>query len=349
MGVVEAHRLCRAGEVVAQIEARLVGQQRARHDHRFRLALALDHHARGGAHHGLRRHPKDVPARYRDLGHVEGVVHLGEENQGHGVGGVHGDALCGEEGGVAAAGLGFRLAPAGTPGNGQVKAVFGEPGQSLHHALPGTLAAQQFVEVGRVVVDGDTQGEGARMAFIEGEQRIAPFHEGLGGVGEDQDAHAAAQDFPDHRRQLRVHERLAAGEADLLDGQAVVGDLVEVAAHVVEADVGQAVVVRSRFHVAVAATQIAQAAGVEPERRQPRQRHHGAALALGGDVRFAELVRGQQRAGGGHRIGFSHRSLPRKLFKAAPGKTKPKNTQRRSWQAVPLVYDGAPTLSLEVA
>ena len=349
MGVVEAHRLGRAREVVAQVEARLVGQQRAWHHYRFRRVLALDHHARGGAHHGLRRHPQDVPARHRYLGHVEGVVHLGEENQGQGVGGIHGDTLCGEQRGIAAARLGFGFAPAVSPGDGQAKAVFGEPGQSRHHALPRTLAAQQFVEVGRVVVDGDTQGEGARMAFIEGEQRIAPFHEGLGGVGEDQDAHAAAQDFPDHRRQLRVHERLAAGEADLLDGQAVAGNLVEVAAHVIEVDVGQAVVVRPRFHVAVAATQIAQAAGVEPKRRQPRQRHHGAALALGGDVRFAELVRGQQRAGGGHRIGFGHRSLPRKLFKAAPGKTKPKNTQRRSWQEIPLVYDGAPTLSLEVA
>src|SRR5260221_3937800 len=59
----------------AEVEARVVGQERASDDARPRCPLKFDHHARAGAHDVLGRFAKDAPACLGDLRHVGGGIH----------------------------------------------------------------------------------------------------------------------------------------------------------------------------------------------------------------------------------------------------------------------------------
>ena len=88
----------------------------------------------------------------------------------------------------------------------------------------------------------------------------------------------------------RVHERLAAGEADLARGSARAAISSRKAAASARRDVDEPVVLRARFDVAVAAGDVAEGAGVDPQRRKRFQRARGARLAVRGPVRIAEFA-----------------------------------------------------------
>ena len=68
-------------------------------------------------------------------------------------------------------------------------------------------------------------------------------------------------------------------------------DFVEVCGDFLGGQIDEPVVLRRRFDIAVMAGQVAQRAGVEPQRVERAQRHLGAGLASGGHERVAELAR----------------------------------------------------------
>ena len=75
---------------------------------------------------------------------------------------------------------------------------------------------------------------------------------------------AALERVAQHGDDVGIHERLAAGEADLAHGPLPMLDLVEIGGRLGAGDVGEAIVVGARFDVAIAAGDIAEAAGVDP-------------------------------------------------------------------------------------
>ena len=78
---------------------------------------------------------------------------------------------------------------------------------------------------------------------------------------------------------MRVQERLAAGKADQPGAEPQRRDLVEVLSHVGDAQINQPVIARRGFDIAVAAGQIAQRAGIEPQRIERFERDLGARFA----------------------------------------------------------------------
>jgi hypothetical protein len=105
----------------------------------------------------------------------------------------------------------------------------------------------------------------------------------------------------DHVGEVAVHERFAAGETDLAHRQGVAVDLVQIAFQIRERQIGQRVIGRRAFDIAIDAGEVAQRAGVEPERGQCLQRDAGTGLTLGGDARVAEFRRVERRGSGGKR------------------------------------------------
>ena len=111
----------------------------------------------------------------------------------------------------------------------------------------------------------------------------ARAHHRLHGVGQDQNVMPAFQrdlHQPDH---LRVHEGLSARKADLDRAEAKRVDLIEIGDHVRLGQVDQRIIGGRAEDVAVLALDIAQRAGVEPQRLERIKPHAGAGFALGGD------------------------------------------------------------------
>ena len=100
-----------------------------------------------------------------------------------------------------------------------------------------------------------------------------------------------------HGEEVRVHERLAAREADGAHRQPVLGDFIEVGRDIRRGEVGQPVVAGGAFDVAVAAREVAQRARVEPQRIERPQRHLRARLPLGGQGGILELGGIERRKG----------------------------------------------------
>ena len=122
------------------------------------------------------------------------------------------------------------------------------------------------MQLSRVVIEADAKHEIAAMRLVEARQALAdvrPQHR-LHGVGQEQDLEAALERVAQHGDDVGIHERLAAGEADLAHGPLPVLDLIEIGDRLGAGDVGEAVVVGARFDIAIAAGDIAEAAGVDP-------------------------------------------------------------------------------------
>jgi hypothetical protein len=155
------------------------------------------------------------------------------------------------------------------------------------------------VQRGGIVIEADPQGKPAAVTGIQGDQRLAdprPHHR-LHGVGQHQHLEAPVEGIRHHARDVRVHERLAAGEADLARAQPQRLDLVEQTCGVSGREIAQTIVLRPRLDVAVEAFDVAQRAGVDPQRIEPRQPDRRPGLALGGDVGIPELVRQGRKVG----------------------------------------------------
>ena len=123
---------------------------------------------------------------------------------------------------------------------------------------------------------------------------------GLHGVGQHQHGVTAIQRIAEHGDHVGIHERLAAGEADLAHRQAIACDLIEKGSRLGAGKISEPVVVGARVDVAIAACDVAQAAGVEPQRAQAGKCDTGAALALGGHVGVAEFRVRREKRGVGH-------------------------------------------------
>ena len=280
-----------------------MGKQRAAHHLGPARALALDHHARRGAHDGRRIHAEQPPAFGGDLRRLGEQVHLRKQHQLFGRVGVQADALGLEQPAEAVAQGGFVVAPAQPPGDAHPEAVLGQPAQAGQSRLPGPRAALFLVQLAPVVVHRDPQHQPFAVAPPQRQQRFGALHHWAHGVGEHQRAMAGAQAVLHHAGQVRVHERLAAGEADLLGAEAECGDFIQIGARFGAVDVRETVVARTRLDVAVGTGEVAQRAGVEPQRAQLAEGHGGAALAFGGAVGVRELPArgGDGDDGNGHR------------------------------------------------
>ena len=102
---------------------------------------------------------------------------------------------------------------------------------------------------------------------------------------------AAVEAHRQHREEMRVHERLAAGEADLARAEPEGRDFVEIGSYLSRRDVDEPIVVRTRFDIAVLAGDVAERAGIDPKRLQPLERDGCPPLARGSPVRICELAR----------------------------------------------------------
>ncbi len=147
-------------------------------------------------------------------------------------------------------------------------------------------------------------------------------------VGQHQSGKASRKAQIEDRDHVRVHERLAAGERDLAGGQLAISDLIEIRGDLGERQIHQCVVARRAFDIAALAGQVAQGAGVEPERLQRGHRDAGARLALGGDQRIAELGR-IERGRVGNREGAG--GIDSLYIAARPFKGKAKSIRRRGF------------------
>jgi hypothetical protein len=124
------------------------------------------------------------------------------------------------------------------------------------------------------------------------------------GVGEHQHLEPAGEGGAKHRHHVAVHEGLAAGEADLARSHS--RRLVEISLGLGDGQIDERVVGRRAFDVAALAGEVAERAGVDPQRVEPLQRDMRAPLAFGGDERVAELGRVERargRIGEGRRFG----------------------------------------------
>ena len=90
------------------------------------------------------------------------------------------------------------------------------------------------------------------------------------------------------RQNIRIHERLAAGDSDLLGGVVPGADLIQEDPNLIVCEVNKPIVLRAGLDVAVFARDIAEGAGVEPKGFQCTQGDACARLSLGGKSRIGK-------------------------------------------------------------
>ena len=110
MRMVKVHGVASSRECSAEIELRVVRQQRAGDDGRLGCTLVLDHHSGCCAHDVRGRLAENAPARFSNLRDVDLGVHLREDHQRDRIIGVERHAKLGEQPGETATQLDFRLA-----------------------------------------------------------------------------------------------------------------------------------------------------------------------------------------------------------------------------------------------
>src|SRR5262249_46144495 len=132
--------------------------------------------------------------------------------------------------------------------------------------------------------------------------RLGALH-GTHRIGQHQDPKATTEAIFQHAKKFRVHERLAAGKPDLFRSPSMALDLVKVGSNFIVREINEAVVPRTRFDIAVAASDVAERAGVEPKRPQPLQRDARARLTRRGEMGILELLRLKLR----HRVAIAAR------------------------------------------
>src|SRR5690606_26539789 len=119
------------------------------------------------------------------------------------------------------------------------------------------------------------------------------------GIGQNQHAKPTCQRIAYHGDDFGIEKRLAASEPDFAGRQLQLCDFIEIRRDLRRADVLQPVVPRARFDVAIPALDVAERAGVDPQRLEPGQRNDSPALAGGSPVRVLELAYGTGAAGEG--------------------------------------------------
>src|SRR5262249_6015588 len=129
-----------------------------------------------------------------------------------------------------------------------------------------------LVALGSEMVERYANGQLVTKAILDVEKlSLAALHRPHR-IGKRQNAESARETIPDHAEELRIHERLAAGEPDLFRAPAVALDLVEIRGDFVAREIEEPIVPRARFYVAVLAGDVAERSGVEPKRLQAPRR-----------------------------------------------------------------------------
>ena len=100
---------------------------------------------------------------------------------------------------------------------------------------------------------------------------------------------------------VRAHEGLATGNADFLRTFAERFDLIQEGRHIREREIDKIVIGRRAFDVAVHAFNVAERAGIQPERLQAAPVHAAAHFALGGEERVLKLLINQSGVRHGNR------------------------------------------------
>ena len=281
---------CQSG---AHLEGGVVGHERAGKHGRSLRPLALDDHAARRAHHVARALLENRPAARGDLRHVVLTVHLGQQHERTRIGRINRPGALGEETRIALARFGFALMPAGAARDRHPEAVLGKPVEPGNGARPSARSALGLVQRLAVVVEADADREAPAEARVEVEQpalHLGSLHR-LHGVAEHQHLEAALQGIPHQLDQVRVHEGLTAREADLAGAKPSGLDLVEVGRGLGRRYVGEPAVARARFDIAVLTGNVAERAGVDPERLEPLERHAGPGLAGRRPVGILEFSR----------------------------------------------------------
>ena len=137
------------------------------------------------------------------------------------------------------------------------------------------------------MVEADAHGE-LRAEF--GAERVEPVVEAphrAHRIGQHEHFEAAPQRRAHHRQHVGVHERFAAGEADL--ARAHRGGFVEEGVDFGQRQVDEGIVGRRAFDVTGLARKIAQRPGVDPQRIEPLQHDMGAGIPADGHPGIDEL------------------------------------------------------------
>ena len=183
------------------------------------------------------------------------------------------------------------FSPTGAARCGQVEALGRQPSQPFEHGCPAARAALGFVLWLRVMVDRHANFKLVTVALLQFQQGLGTLFHGAHGVGQHQGAKTSGQRVFQHGQKVRVHERLSAGEADFFGAELLALNLVQVAGHLRSRQIDQRVIAGCGFDVAIDAGQVAQRAGVKPERPQGDGIDPGAGFALGRAQWIAELQR----------------------------------------------------------
>ena len=131
---------------------------------------------------------------------------------------------------VAGARVRLALAPAGAPRKRHGEALARQPIDPFERLVEGAGTALFFMQRLGVVIEADAQRRLAAIGIAQAREPVANARaqHGLHGVGQHEDREAAGERVLDHAENVRVHERLAAGEADLGHRPAIARDLVEI-------------------------------------------------------------------------------------------------------------------------
>ena len=225
---------------------------------------------------------ENVPAGGGDLGDVGGGVHRREEDEA----GLGGEAFAPAQ--VRVAGVGVVEAFAGElpSGDGGPEAARLEPAQAVQRLGPAAGTALGLVHRRAMMVEADPHRQ--PLAGKRQQRRLEAPHRPHR-VGQDQRLEAPLQRRGDHCGSVAVHERLAAGEADLAGAER--RRLVQIGQDLRQSRIDERVVGRGALDIAALAGEVAERPGVDPQRVEPRQGDPGAGLALRGDQRVSELGR----------------------------------------------------------
>ena len=215
-----------------------------------------------------------------NLRHVGLGVHLGEYSKRHRVGGVDRQPELRRTARQSRAGSRPRFRPTAAGSRPTLRNRF-RASHKARRASAASFAGRAPPRARRGRNGRATPGSAACRRTARANASSAGFHlvHRLHRIGQDQRPEAASQRQIEDLREMRVHERLAAGEADQPGAEPQRRDLVEVLRHVGGAQINQPVIARRGFDIAVAAGQIAQRAGIEPQRVQRFERDLGARFA----------------------------------------------------------------------
>jgi len=148
------------------------------------------------------------------------------------------------------------------------------------------------MQIGAVVIHGNAQCQLAGIGFVQAHQpRLHGFtHHRAHGIGQDQHVISGGQRGFGDLDHLRVHERLTAGKGNLCHRPVALRDLPQIIAHLVGGDIDQRIIRRAGRDIAVHAFNVAQGAGVEPQRLRVCQADSRAGFALGRQGRILKFT-----------------------------------------------------------